>query len=835
MRLGTSIKVAFGYVILILLLMVSIFYIYDKLMLLERSQEAERTITERRRAVNTVVSRLYEAEIVAQYVSIGQIPNSQAYQEAMKQACRAIDSLRVVFTDENQRLRLDTLKDLLGQKEKNMRSLLHLVNDSKENLAYKTQIKKMIAQQDTVVNQPKIQKKVVTNNQSYVVKQKKKRFIQRLVEAFSPAKEDSTEVNKVVQEVYIDTVQQEAYNAADTLVNILQRAEDSMLMQKSHRTDLIRNRLKEQQAAGALLSLKVSQMLETIEQEEQQLLNRRMQREALIRQKAILTLAIISVSAVLLALVFSFIVWRDITQSNHYRKELEKAKKRAEDLLQVRERLMLTITHDIKAPVGSILGYIDLLSRLLKEKRSQFYLENMRSSAQHLLRLVTSLLDFHRLDANKMDIQSVAFNPKQLFDTLFVSFVPLAHKKGLEISADLDEALNGSFSGDPFRIRQITDNLLSNALKFTEKGSITLQVKLEEPLIHIAVKDTGCGMSLEEQGKVFKAFTRLSSAQGQEGFGLGLSITQKLVELLGGSIRIGSHVGHGTTFHVYLPLQREEIPAQSDEEMPLLSGKLRVVMIDDDRIQMQLNRAMFESALGDQKLELTCCHTFEELFEAFRHHDYDLLFTDIQMPGMNGFELLKSVRALSGTCGQHIPVVAITARSDVSENDFVAHGFAASLYKPFNAVELVKVVERVIGMSTGVKISERENMAAYTETALDFKNLLAFADGDQDASRQILETFVTESRQNVALMEQALEKRDISRIGEIAHKMLPSYTMLGAHEVCKSLKVLETKRTMSSVIHEDEKEKIKNLIQQILEIIKEGEQEVFLISKNLEK
>lgn len=342
-------------------------------------------------------------------------------------------------------------------------------------------------------------------------------------------------------------------------------------------------------------------------------------------------------------------------------------------------------------------------------------------------------------------------------------------------------------------------------------------------------------MSLEEQGKVFKAFTRLSSAQGQEGFGLGLSITQKLVELLGGSIRIGSHVGHGTTFHVYLPLQREEIPAQSDEEMPLLSGKLRVVMIDDDRIQMQLNRAMFESALGDQKLELTCCHTFEELFEAFRHHDYDLLFTDIQMPGMNGFELLKSVRALSGTCGQHIPVVAITARSDVSENDFVAHGFAASLYKPFNAVELVKVVERVIGMSTGVKISERENMSAYTETALDFKNLLAFADGDQDASRQILETFVTESRQNVALMEQALEKRDISKIGEIAHKMLPSYTMLGAHEVCKSLKVLETKRTMSSVIHEDEKEKIKNLIQQILEIIKEGEQEVSLISKNLEK
>lgn len=820
---------AFGYVMLILLLLASIIYIYDKLELLERSEKAEQTITERRRAVNTVVSRLYEAEIVAQYVSMGQIDDTNAYQGAMQRACRAIDSLRVVFTDKEQRLRLDTLKDLLGQKEKNMRSLLALMNDSKDNQEYKSQIKKMIAQQDTVVKQPKVQKKVVTNNQSYVVKQKtKKRFFQRLAEAFSPPKEDSTEVNKMVREVYIDTLQQEAYNAADTLVHILQRAEDSVSEQKSRRSDLIRNRLKEQQVAGALLSLKVTQMLETIEKEEQTLLNRRMKQETVIRQKATLTLAVISLSAVVLALIFSLIVWRDITQSNHYRKELEKAKNRAEELLQVRERLMLTITHDIKAPVGSILGYIDLLSRLLKEKRSLFYLDNMRSSAQHLLRLVTSLLDFHRLDANKMDIQSVAFNPKQLFETLFTSFVPLAHKKGLEITSDLDEALNASFAGDPFRIRQITDNLLSNALKFTAEGSICLQVRLEGMIMHIAVKDTGCGMTLEEQSKVFKAFTRLSSAQGQEGFGLGLAITQKLVGLMGGSIRIGSHVGHGTTFHVYLPVQREMMHPQADEEMPLMPGKLRVIMIDDDRIQMQLNRAMFYSTLGDQKLELTGCLSPEELFEALKKHDYDLLFTDIQMPGMNGFDLLKSVRALSGTCGQKIPVVAITARSDMSERDFVEHGFAASLYKPFNAGELIRTVERVIGMSTGVKIEEQMARAEEAATELDFKNLLAFADGDQEASRQILQTFVSESTQNIDMMRQALEEGNIQKIGEIAHKMLPSYTMLRANEVCKVLKILETKRTVSTM-EPDEKEMVGKLIAQIQNIIKQGEQEVSLL------
>lgn len=829
MKLGTSIKVAFGYVMLIFLLMASVLYIYDRLKLLERSEEAEQVITERRRAVNTVVSRLYEAEIVAQYVSMGQIPNTSPYHDAMESACQAIDSLCAVFTDEEQRLRLDTLKDLLDQKEKNMHSLLLLMNDAKENQAYRSQIQKLIAQQDTVVSKPKIQTKVVTNNQTYVVKQKKKkRFFQRLAEAFSPAKEDSTEVSKVVQEVYTDTVQQEAYNAADTLVNILQRAEDSVSQQKSRRTDLIRNRLKEQQAAGALISLKVTQLLETIEQEEQELLNVRMKREAMIRQKAAWTLAAISVVAVVLAMVFSFIVWRDITQSNHYRKELEKAKNRAEDLLQVRERLMLTITHDIKAPVGSILGYIDLLSRLLKDKRSLFYLDNMRSSAQHLLRLVTSLLDFHRLDANKMDVQLVAFNPKQLFDTLFTSFVPLAQKKGLEIKAELDESLNASFCGDPFRIRQITDNLLSNALKFTAQGSITLKVDQEGPMMHIAVKDTGCGMSLEEQAKVFKAFTRLTSAQGQEGFGLGLSITQKLVELLGGKIRIGSHVGHGTTFHVYLPLEQEQIRPEVEEEKPMLQGKLRVVMIDDDRIQMQLNRAMLDSVLGGQKLELTCCGTPEELFEALRQKDYDLLFTDIQMPGMNGFELLKSVRALKDTCGRIIPVVAITARSDMREQDFVEHGFSASLYKPFNAGELVRVIERVIGKRTGARMDE-EDCAAPAVSGPDFRNLLAFADGDREASRQILQTFVDESKQNMNRLTQAMEQEDICQAGEIAHKMLPSYTMLGTQDVCRILKILETKRTMHSM-GEEERELISNLIVQIQEIIRLGEHEVSLIA-----
>ena len=208
-------------------------------------------------------------------------------------------------------------------------------------------------------------------------------------------------------------------------------------------------------------------MLENIEHDEQEAARTKLMQEEEIRKEAAETMAKIAIAAFVLVLVFSIVIARDITRNNHYRRELEKAKSYAENLLIAREKLMLTITHDIKAPAGSIIGYIDLLIRLVNDRRQQFYLSNMKSSAQHLLALVTSLLDYHRLEAGKMDLHPVAFNPHELLTDIYNSFLPLAEKKQLQL--DFKEKLPETLTleGDPFRIRQIVENLLSNALKFT--------------------------------------------------------------------------------------------------------------------------------------------------------------------------------------------------------------------------------------------------------------------------------------------------------------------------------------------------------------------------------
>ena len=223
-----------------------------------------------------------------------------------------------------------------------------------------------------------------------------------------------------------------------------------------------------------------------------------------------------------------------------------KAKQYAEDLLHSREKMMLTISHDIRAPLSSIIGYIDLLLRRHPDERQQYYLDNMSGSASHILSLVNDLLDFHRLESGKMEIQRVAFSVSALFNEIFTSFRPIAESKDLTFVLNLkEEGTEKLYIGDPIRIRQIVGNLLSNALKFTREGRVVMVVSINaladnSALLNVLVSDSGPGIPPEEQERIFGEFTRLSATEKAEGFGLGLSITRKMTVLMGGNLSLKS-------------------------------------------------------------------------------------------------------------------------------------------------------------------------------------------------------------------------------------------------------------------------------------------------------
>lgn len=804
---STSFKIVIGYILLVGLLIGAFTYTMQQMNLLTTPTSLRDQLDHRRHITHRIISQLYDAEIIGQTLRTGKLNEYYHYLKAMKEVNASIDTLETILTDTLQQARLDTVRTLLQNKQWNMYAVLEAMRNTPTDQIYQEQLDSLIAQQDSLLSTPHIRRKVITHHNSYTIHHKKKGFFKRLADVFAPGKEDSTQVSNVIQEEYTDTLD-EVYSPIDTISSMITGIQHKVFQTRQKETEMLNTRISSLRVIGSGLSQRVNQLLENIEHDEQEAARTKLMQEEEIRKEAAETMAKIAIAAFVLVLVFSIVIARDITRNNHYRRELEKAKSYAENLLVAREKLMLTITHDIKAPAGSIIGYIDLLIRLVNDRRQQFYLSNMKSSAQHLLALVTSLLDYHRLEAGKMDLHPVAFNPHELLTDIYNSFLPLAEKKQLQL--DFKEKLPETLTleGDPFRIRQIVENLLSNALKFTAAGGITLQAEYHGNQFVFCVSDTGCGMTASEQERIFKEFTRLSSAQGQEGFGLGLSITRKLVELLLGRIDIESAPGKGSTFKVSMPLPSispKPAPGSKEPAITLPKIHLRIAIIDDDRIQMHLTEAMLHNAAEEVKgfkVEAVCCEQPEELIEQLKNRTFDLVFTDIQMPAMNGFELLHHLRNQNFAQAQSIPVIAITARGDMNENDFLQKGFAGMLQKPFNQSELKKVVKNALPHltvsdnipDTSPVQKDTHETSPHTDQPYNFSPLTAFSEDDPEAAKEILRTFAQETQKNMEKLQTAISNKDMEALCATAHKMLPTFLMIEAQKAIPMLKWLEQQR-----------------------------------------
>lgn len=818
---STKTKLAFGYIILIILLLGAIGYVYKQMTLLTQPTGLEESIYNRRRTTHSIISRLYETEVIGQALRTGSSDEIWLYTKAMKKVHLSLDTLRSQLTDTIQQARIDTVNMLLRDKERNMLAVLEALSTTPTDIIYRKQLDSLLHEHDSLITESHVRRRVVTHHNTYTIHHEPKGFFRRLADVFAPGKADSTEVSNVVEEVFTDTIDQ-VFSPIDTIASMLSGIQDKVFQTRQDELRTLSYRINRLKIAGSHLSQRVNQLLESIEEDEQAALAARMYHEQSIRRDAAIAMAAISVVAIILVLVFFTIIWRDLTRSNHYRNELEKARDYAEDLLRAREKLMLTITHDIKAPAGSIIGYTDLLERLINDKRQKFYLDSMKNSAQHLLALVTSLLDYHRLEAGKMDLNPVAFRPFRLMEDIYNSFLPLAEKKNINLNYSPELEQNLTLEGDPFRIRQIVENLLSNALKFTNEGCITLTASYSGVRLRFSVEDTGCGMSKAEQEKIFTEFTRLPGAQGQEGFGLGLSITRKLVELQNGQISVESTPGHGSCFSVIIPLpsythEKDTEEPETENPNPTISN-IRILIIDDDSIQLQLTKDMLLSLTSSEKnviRTIVCCQHPEEVFERINEEEFDIIFTDIQMPAMDGFHLLEAIRNIPCKQAQDIPVVAITARAIPDDEGFRARGFAAVLRKPFSRKDIINAIGFALN-KTSTDITEfnadkndivittcNENKtiseeSSVTSSEFNFSRLTEFSMDDVEAARCILTTFADETRKNITKMDDAISRNDIKEICAIAHKMLPTFIMIEAREAIPSLQWLDEHKEKST-------------------------------------
>lgn len=697
--------------------------------------------------------------------------------------------------DDQQNLRTDSLLALLHEKDQNTIQMLRVLSEANDSLLSASEIEEIISEQDSIIVQQRVQHRVITKRDSLITTPKKKGFFKRLSEVFVPSKQDSAVLVNTSLEIATDTIL-EPTSSKDSLQQKIRMATEEKRLQ---RRKTIRRTSTKYQRMNTQLTARMDTLIKQYEEEMTLRARQDAELQQEVRMRSARIIAGIAIGAVLLSAFFLILIMRDISRSNRYRRELEIANRRAEDLLIAREKLMLAITHDFKAPLGSIMGYTELLSRLTEDERQRFYLDNMKSSSEHLLKLVSDLLDFHRLDLNKAEVNRVTFNPSQLFDEIYVSFEPLTAAKGLTLQCHVASELNGKYISDPLRLRQIVNNLVSNAVKFTQKGEITLTATYDSSKLTIAIADTGKGMATEDRERIFQEFTRLSGAQGEEGFGLGLSIVKKLVTLLEGKISVESTLGEGSCFTVVLPLYpigesiMESKPSSESETMDMDEGTIvvpsmkviRVLLIDDDKIQLSLTAAM----LKQHGIDAVCCEQLEELIEQLRTSVFDVLLTDIQMPAINGFDLVKLLRTSNIPQAKTIPVIAVTARSEMDKAVLHEHGFAGCLHKPFTVKELLLTVNE--GQLSADEAHITEDMG---NTGINFSALTAYSEDDSEAACSIIQTFIEETKKNIERMQQALADKETDGIAAMAHKLLPLLTLIGASEAITPLKYLESCR-----------------------------------------
>jgi DNA-binding response OmpR family regulator len=431
--------------------------------------------------------------------------------------------------------------------------------------------------------------------------------------------------------------------------------------------------------------------------------------------------------------------------------------------------------------------------------------KNIRSASGYVGNLVNDLLDFSKLDAGKLKIESVPFIVANLIQETAENIEELQLNKKLKLHLEIDEELEKPVLGDPFRIRQILSNLIGNAFKFTEDGYIKIVATGKSSkggLLQLQLKviDSGIGIAKEKQELIFKEFAQADTDTEKKfgGYGLGLTISKKLAELLHGSLELKSKIGEGSIFTLELPLRLNRNPIkQMEKEAPYMAKKLRILIIDDDTALLQMLKELSES-LG------IVAHTFTNFLkvEHDSHLDYDIVLTDIQMPQVTGFEVLDKLKSGAYKHYKKQPIIAMTGRRDLEPEAYTSIGFTQVLQKPFSKGELVATL-KLLGLTTAQN-DRKDSPKRQVNHELDIYNLdiiHSFLGTNEDAIYDVLQTFLRDTKTNMNLLEEGLKIEDYDHINQVAHRMLPMFRQLKVNKCIPTLETMELVKKGSLDIH----------------------------------
>nr|WP_315221292.1 ATP-binding protein [uncultured Flavobacterium sp.] len=792
------VKVLFSYVALVALVVTVGWFLYSENAVYNKLEDKIALEKTKILRVSKLFSNVYKTESLARKTIQTNSENDFKNYVIENDSLRLrIDTLKTIVKTQYQKALLDSVTYLLSEKTKNIQQLKTIKNKADDEVS--------------------------VNNAIDEISKMEVKLRKLEIQDFTKNPDQLGSYQRNVLQQYVDYLNQ---NIPDDSTNTLSKqASDSILAnskkllstvkikaeKKKESLNFEENKLLKNEIA---ISEQLRKVLRIIEREIiiNSIKNNSLKEKSLKKINDIVTVS--AIIGLLLTVFFSILIVSDYSKSQVYKKQLEIANFKTKNLLKSREQLISTVSHDLKTPLSTIVGYTELLGNSDVNNKQSYFIKNIKNSSEYITQLVQDLLDFSQIEAGKITIEKVPFVLPEIMEEVARSIQTVYKNKNIELNITFDEKLNKKIVGDPFRLKQVLSNIIGNAYKFTEEGFIKINadVVYGERFFEITIEDSGIGIEKANQKLVFEEFAQANEGIEKKygGTGLGLSICQKIINILGGKLHLESTFGKGSTFEITLPLLFDTSVNTVEKAIKTSTKntrKLTFVVVDDDINLLNLTSGV----LRQEKHTVFSFDRAAKALEAIKLTPFDFIITDIQMPEMDGFSFIEQLKKSITTAYKNQPIIALTGRTDLDLSVYAAAGFTTVIKKPYSPKVLLKTIENILNNDIINTVEIEEKKEKKTNKLYSLMTLKEFLGNDPEALKEVISSFIDSSKENMLHLSKAISEENGTEIKSIAHRITPMFRQIEAQEISKILKKLEQNAFENpdlKIIFEDLKTKI---------------------------